>query len=40
MPRRNRAKIFAPYQALKGFNEALRAKETSGCRDSAGALFI
>ena len=30
----------APYQALKGFNEALRAKETSGCRDSAGALFI
>ena len=40
MPRRNRAKIFAPYQALKGFNEALRAKETSGCLDSAGALFI
>ena len=27
MPRQNRAKIFAPYQALKGFGEAIRAKD-------------
>ena len=28
MPRQNRAKIFAPYQALKGFSEAIHAKDT------------
>ena len=28
MPRQNRAKIFAPYQALKGFSEAVHAKDT------------
>ena len=28
MLRQNRAKIFAPYQALKGFNEAIHAKDT------------
>ena len=28
MPRQNRAKIFAPYHALKGFSEALHAKDT------------
>ena len=28
MPRQNRAKIFAPYQALKGFSEMLHAKDT------------
>ena len=27
MPRQNRAKIFAPYQALKGFGETVRAKD-------------
>ena len=27
MPRQNRAKIFAPYQALKGFGEAIHAKD-------------
>ena len=27
MPRQNRAKIFAPYQALKGFGDAVRAKD-------------
>ena len=29
MPRQNRAKIFAPYQALKGFNETVHAKDTA-----------
>ena len=28
MPRQNRAKIFAPYQALKGFCETVHAKDT------------
>ena len=28
MPRQNRAKIFAPYNALKEFQPAVRAKET------------
>ena len=28
MPRQNRSKIFAPYQALKGFGEAIHAKDT------------
>ena len=28
MPRQNRAKIFAPYQALKGLNETLHSKDT------------
>ena len=28
MPRQNRAKIFAPYQALKGFSEAVHEKDT------------
>ena len=28
MPRQNRAKIFAPYQALKGFSETIHAKDT------------
>lgn len=28
MPRQNRAKIFAPYQALKGFNKTLHSKDT------------
>ena len=28
MPRQSRAKIFAPYQALKGFSETLHAKDT------------
>ena len=28
MPRQNRAKIFAPYQALKGFSETVHAKDT------------
>ena len=27
MPRRNRAKIFSSYQALKGFGEAIHAKD-------------
>ena len=27
MPRQNRAKLFAPYQALKGFGEAVHAKD-------------
>lgn len=27
MPKQNRAKIFAPYQALKGFGEAIHAKD-------------
>ena len=27
MPRQNRAKIFAPYDALKGFEETVHAKE-------------
>ena len=27
MPRQNRAKIFAPYQALKGFGEVIHAKD-------------
>ena len=27
MPRQNRAKIFAPYQALKGFGEAIHTKD-------------
>ena len=28
MPRQNRAKIFAPYQAFKGFSEAVHEKDT------------
>lgn len=28
MPRQNRAKIFAPYQALKGFCETVHTKDT------------
>ena len=28
MPRQNRAKIFAPYDALKGFEETVHARET------------
>ena len=28
MPRQNRAKLFAPYQALKGFSETVHAKDT------------
>ena len=28
MPRQNRAKIFSSYQALKGFGEAIHAKDT------------
>ena len=28
MPRQNRAKLFAPYQALKGFSETIHAKDT------------
>ena len=28
MPRKNRAKIFAPYQALKGFNDTVHARDT------------
>ena len=28
MPRQNRAKLFAPYQALKGFSETAHAKDT------------
>ena len=28
MPRQNRAKMFAPYQALKGFSETVHAKDT------------
>ena len=32
MPRQSRAKIFAPYQALKGFGEAVHAKDTAYVR--------
>ena len=32
MPRKNRAKIFAPYQALKGFSETVRAKDAAYMR--------
>ena len=28
MPRQNRAKLFAPYDALKGFEETVHAKDT------------
>lgn len=32
MPRQNRAKLFAPYQALKGFSETVHAKDMAYVR--------
>ena len=40
MPRQNRAKIFAPYQALKGFSETIHAKDTVYVRRLELAEYI
>lgn len=35
MPVAKRAKIFAPFDALRGFNEAIKAKEKESLEESS-----